>query len=110
MGNNILKLDTLSPELKRQFSAGGPLVQNEMGSSLFTFECLRSLTRQYVGQEEGANRLCQLLRAAEEAAARGDIVAKAGFIGSYIDEMSAQSNLSLTGKSATTLITLAQTL
>src|SRR5262249_30585552 len=91
VGNNILKLDTLSPELKRQFSAGGAAVQNELENSLFTFECLRSLTRQYVGKEEDANRLCQLLRAAEEAAARGDFAAKARILSSYIDEVSAQA-------------------
>jgi prepilin-type N-terminal cleavage/methylation domain-containing protein len=105
-----MKLEMLSPELNRQISVGLPAVQNETGNSLFTFDCLRNLTRQYVGNEEDADRLCGLLRAAEEAVARGDFAAKARFLGSYIDEVSAQTHLSLTSRSATTLITLAQTL
>jgi len=88
--NNILKLDMLSPEPKRRRSVGLPAVQNELGNSLFTFDSLRNLTREYVGKEEDANRLCGLLRAAEEAAARGDFAAKAKFLASYIYEVSAQ--------------------
>jgi hypothetical protein len=89
--DKILKLDTLNPELNRQFSDGHPEIQDEPGNSHFTFDGLRNLTRQYVGREEDANRLCKLLRAAEEAAARGDFTAKARFLGSYIDEVSAQT-------------------
>jgi hypothetical protein len=89
MGNNILRLNMLSSELKRRFSVGHPAVQNEPGNSLFTFDSLRNLTRQYVGKEEDANRLCELLRAAETAAARGDFAAKAKFLSSYIYEVSA---------------------
>jgi hypothetical protein len=88
--NNMLKLDMLSPEPKRKRSVGLPAVQNEPGNSLFTFDSLRNLTRQYVGKEAEANRLCGLLRAAEEAAARGDFAAKAKFLASYIYEVSAQ--------------------
>jgi len=88
--NNILKLDMLSPEPKRQRGVGLREVQNEPGNSLFTFDSLRNLTRQYVGKEKDANRLCGLLRAAEEAAARGDFAAKAKFLASYIYEVSAQ--------------------
>jgi hypothetical protein len=88
--NNMLKLDMLSPQPKRQRSVGLPAVQNEPGNSLFTFDALRNLTRQYIGKEEEANRLCGLLRAAEEAAARGDFAAKAKFLASYIYEVSAQ--------------------
>jgi hypothetical protein len=105
-----MKLDMLSPELSRQIGVELPAVQSEPGYSLLSFDGLRNLTRLYVGKEEDANRLCGLLSESEAAAARGDIAAKAGFIGSYIDEVSAQANLSLTSKSATTLITLARTL
>jgi hypothetical protein len=80
----------LSPEPKRQRIVGLSAVQNEPENSLFTFDSLRNLTRQYVGKEEDANRLCGLLRAAEEAAARGDFAAKAKFLASYIYEISAQ--------------------
>ena len=91
MRNNILKADVLSPEPKRQFSFWLPAVENEPGDSLFTFDSLRNLTRQYVGKEGDANRLCGLLRAAEEAVARGDFAAKAKFLASYIYELSAQT-------------------
>ena len=92
MRNKILKLDRLSSELKRRFSIELPALQNGQGNSLFTstFDSLRNLTRQYVGKVEDANRLCELLRAAEEAAARGDFAAKAKFLSSYIYEVSAQ--------------------
>ena len=90
MRNNILKLDFLSPEPKRKISVGFPEVQNEPANSLFTFDSLRNLTRQYVSKEEDAKRLCGLLKSAEEAAARGDFAAKAKFLASYIYEVSAQ--------------------
>jgi hypothetical protein len=90
MRNKILKLDRLSSELKRRFSIELPAVQNGPGNSLFSFDSLRHLTRQYVGKVEDANRLCELLRAAEAAEARGDFAAKAKFLSSYIYEVSAQ--------------------
>jgi len=88
--NNMLKLDMFSPEPKRQRGVGLPAVQSESENPLFTFDSLRNLTRQYVGKEEDANRLCGLLRAAEEAAARGEFAAKAKFLATYIYEVSAQ--------------------
>src|SRR5215471_16603914 len=91
MRNNRLKLDTLSLEPKRQLSVGLSAVQGEPGNSFLTFDSLRNVTRQYVGKEEDANRLCGLLRAAEEAVARSDFTAKARFLVSYIDELSAQT-------------------
>jgi len=80
----------LRAEPKSRRGAGLPAAQNEPGNSLFTFDSLRNLTRQYVGKEVDANRLCGLLRAAEEAAARGDFAAKAKFLATYIYEVSAQ--------------------
>lgn len=93
MGNYKLKLDMLSSELKRRFSVGLPAVQNEPENSLFTFDNLCDMTRQYVGKKKDANRLCELLRAAEAAAARGDFAAKAKYLSSYIYEVSAQTHL-----------------
>ena len=90
MRKKILKLDKLSSELKRRFSIEPPAVQNGPINSLYSFDSLRNLTRQYIGKVEDANRLCGLLRAAEEAAARGDFAAKAKFLSSYIYEVSAQ--------------------
>jgi len=92
MRNNILKLDRLSSELKRRFSIEPPAVQNEPLNSLYTFDSLRNMTRQYVVKAEDANRLYELLGAAEEAAARGDYAAKAKFLSSYIYEVSAQTD------------------
>jgi hypothetical protein len=91
MRNKILKLDLFNPEFSRLSSDGLLEVQNEPENSLFTFDGLRDLTRQYVGKEEDANRLCKLLRAAEDAAARGDFVAKTRLLDSFIDEVSAQA-------------------
>jgi hypothetical protein len=109
MRNNMMKLDMLSPELNRQFSGEFHAVQNELGNSLFNFDCFRKLTRQYVGKEEDANSLCELLRVAEESEARGDFAAKARFLRSYIDEISAQTRQPLICGSMTVLITLART-
>src|SRR5262245_21899168 len=92
MGNNILKMVMFNSELKKRLSVGLPTVQNEPGNALFSFDSLRDLTRQYVGKEEDANRLCELLRAAEAAAARGDFAAKAKFLSSFIYEISWQTN------------------
>jgi hypothetical protein len=91
MRNKILKLDLFNPEFSRLSSDGLWEVQHEPENSLFTFDGLRDLTRQYVGKEEDANRLCKLLRAAEDAAARGDFVAKTRLLDSFIDEVSAQA-------------------
>ena len=82
-----MKLDMLSPELERQISVGVAAVQREPGYSLFTFDSLCNLTRQYVDREVDANRLCELLRAAEEAEARGDTAARDGFLDSYVNEV-----------------------
>ncbi len=105
-----MKLDTLSPELSRQIGVDVPAVQDNLGNSLFSFDGLCSLTRQYVSGEADANQLCEMLKAAEEAAARGDSAAKAGFLRAYIDEVSARIQISLTRRRATTLTTLANTL
>jgi prepilin-type N-terminal cleavage/methylation domain-containing protein/prepilin-type processing-associated H-X9-DG protein len=82
-----MKFDMLSPELDRQISVGVPEVQSEPGYSLFTFDSLCNLTRQYVDREVDANRLCELLRGAEEAEARGDTVARDGFLDSYVADV-----------------------
>jgi prepilin-type N-terminal cleavage/methylation domain-containing protein len=103
-----MKLDMLSPELNRQLSVGLPAVQNEPGYSLFSFDGLRNLTRQYVGKVEDADRLCELLRAAEEAWMRGDVAARDGFLDSYMDEVEKYSLADqLTRRRATTLIMMA---
>jgi prepilin-type N-terminal cleavage/methylation domain-containing protein/prepilin-type processing-associated H-X9-DG protein len=103
-----MKLDMISPELNRQISVGLPAVQNEPGNSLFSFDGVCNLTRLYVAREEDANRLCELLRAADEAWRRGDIAAKDRFLDSYIDEVERYSwAYQLTRRKATTLLMLA---
>jgi prepilin-type N-terminal cleavage/methylation domain-containing protein len=103
-----MKLDMLSPELNRQISVGLPAVQNEPGYSLFSVDSVCDLTRLYVAREEDANRLCDLLRASDEAWRRGDIAAKDGFLDSYIDEVERYSSAyELTRRKATTLLMVA---
>ena len=84
------------------------------GSTSFTvvvtYESLRSLTRQFVGQRGILNSLEAKLNAAEAAAARGNAQAKAGAIGAFINELQAQAGKSLTAAQAATLIALAQAL
>ncbi len=103
-----MKLDEISPELGRQISVGLPAVQNEPGYSLFTFESLRNLTRLYVSKEEDANRLCDLLKAAEGAAARGDSSAVATILDfEFEGELTALTHKSLTRRKSSALLMLA---
>lgn len=103
-----MKLDMLSSEVSSEISVGLPVVQSEQGNSPLTFKGLCELTRLYVAKEEDANYFCEQLRAAEEAAARGDLAAKAGFLGSYIDEVGRYSWAYLVRRS--TLTTIARAL
>lgn len=82
-----MKIDSVSPWLDRQISVGFTAVQSESGYSPFTFDSLSNLTRQYVDSEVDANRLCELLRGAEEAEARGDTVARDGLLDSYVADV-----------------------
>ena len=103
-----MKLDMLSPELERQISVGLPAVHSEPGYSLFSFDSLCNLTRLYVDREVDSNRLCELLRAAEEAEARGDTVAKDGFLDSYVSDVERYSwAYQLTRRRTTTLLMVA---
>jgi prepilin-type processing-associated H-X9-DG protein len=106
--SNEMKLGMLSTELDRQISVGLPEVQSELGYSLFTFDSLCNLTRLYVDREVDSNRLCELLRAAEEAEARGDTVAKDGFLDSYVADVERYSwAYQLTRRRTTTLLMVA---
>lgn len=101
-----MKLDELSPELRR-LGVGLPAVQSDPGNSPFTFDGLCNLTRLYVSKGEDANYLCEQLKAAEEAAARGDFAAKSRFLGSYIDRVRTYTHTYLTRRRATGLIMFA---
>jgi prepilin-type N-terminal cleavage/methylation domain-containing protein/prepilin-type processing-associated H-X9-DG protein len=103
-----MKLDMLSPELDRQISVGLSAVQSEPGYSLFSFDSLCNLTRLYVDREVDSNRLCDLLRAAEEAETRGDTTAKDGFLDSYVADVERYSwAYLLTRRRTTTLLMVA---
>jgi hypothetical protein len=109
MKSDAMNLDMLGSTLKRQFSVDPHAVQNEPGNSLFDFDCFRNLTRQYVGKEDDANRLCELLKAAEDSESRGDFAARSRFLSSYIEEVSSQPRQPLSRGSMMVLITLART-
>jgi hypothetical protein len=102
-----MKLDMLSPALSSQISVGIPAVQGEQQYSIFSFDSLSDLTRQYVGNEEEANQLCELLRAAEEAESRGDIADKVRHLDAYIDRVQRYSWAWLARERSTTLLMLA---
>jgi prepilin-type processing-associated H-X9-DG protein len=102
-----MKLDMLSPEVSRNLRVGLPAVQYKQGYSPFDYGNLRNQTMQYVGNEEDANYLCELLRAAEEAEARGDSAAKAGFFDSYIDRVQRYDWAYLTRRRASALLMVA---
>jgi hypothetical protein len=85
--SNEMKLYMDSPDLSGQISIEIPAVLREPGYSIFSFDSLSDLTRQYVEREVDANRLCELLSAAEEAEARGDTAARDGFLDSYVNEV-----------------------
>ena len=75
-----------------------------------TFADLRRLTRQYVTRVGVASSLIAKLNAAEKAEERGDLEAKAGALGAYINELGAQSGKTLTAEQAEFLIGLASEL
>jgi len=79
-------------------------------NALPTFSGLCALTRQFVSKPGVANSLCAKLAAAQAAAERGDAKAKAGALGAYINEVSAQRDKSISAANATLLIELARAL
>jgi prepilin-type N-terminal cleavage/methylation domain-containing protein len=105
-----MKLDMISPETTNVSGVASESLSLNYGKIRFDYKGLRDLTSLYVSNGVDANRLCELLSQAEAAEARRDLAAKAGFIDSYIELVSAQNRLSLTSKSAATLITLARIL
>jgi hypothetical protein len=91
------------------FSASATDLAGNTGSGstsftvVVTYESLRSLTRQFVGQRGILNSLEAKLNAAEAAAARGNANAKQGAITAYINEVQAQSGKALTADQAAIL-------
>jgi prepilin-type N-terminal cleavage/methylation domain-containing protein len=104
---NIMKLDVLSSAVSSQLKVRLPIDQDEQEFSIFSFASISDLTRLYVGREEEANQLCELLRAAGEAESRGDDGDKISHLNSYIDRVEQYSLSWLPRERATTLLMLA---
>lgn len=68
---------------------------------------LCNLTRRFVSHAGIANSLCVKLNAAEAAAARGNLAAKAGPLNAYVKEVQAQTGKSVSAANAAILISLA---
>lgn len=68
-----------------------------------TYTGLCQLTRRYVEHHGIANSLCAKLRAAHAAALRGNTYARAGQLGAYGREVSAQSGKAMTAAEAAEL-------
>jgi prepilin-type N-terminal cleavage/methylation domain-containing protein len=77
---------------------------------LFSYDSLRALTEFYSTKQGVAHALIVKLDAAEAAEKRGDLSAKAGALGAFENQVSAQSGKALTVKQALVLSTLARTL
>jgi prepilin-type N-terminal cleavage/methylation domain-containing protein len=107
--NREMRLDLLSPEQRRAIGVGLADLRGNP-AELSSFDGLCSLTQLYINANGVANHLCARLRAAKQAAARGDSEAKARFLRDYINAVAEQSHGTLTRRKATSLITLAQTL
>jgi prepilin-type N-terminal cleavage/methylation domain-containing protein len=105
-----MKLGLLSPDLKSAIGVHLSDLQGDATSQFFSYGGLCDLTKTYVNKNGVANGMCAKLSAAEAAEARGDLQAKKGSLGAYVNQVAAQSGKSLTRKRATTLITLAGTL
>src|SRR3989442_14731227 len=97
-------------------------------AQIFSYAGLCNLTRQYVTGSEStpcergnnddddddnngvAHAMCRKLRAAQAAEAHGDFEAKRRLLRAYMNQVSAQTDKTLTPSRASTLITLARTL
>jgi hypothetical protein len=105
-----MKLDVLSPEVKAASGVRLSDLQGAPTAQFFSYDGLCSLTKQYVNKEGVAHAMCAKLRAAAAAEARGDLEAKRGALGAYMNQVAAQLGQALTRRRAATLTTLARTL
>ncbi len=71
-----------------------------------TYASLCNLTKRFVSHTGIANSLCVKLNAAEAAALRGNLAAKAGPLNAYVKEVQAQTGKSITAANAAILIRL----
>jgi len=100
---DLTNADGSSPEI------GLADLTSDLGPPLFSYESLRIATKDFVTKSGVAHALIAKLNAAEAAEARGDLPAKAGAIGAYINQVHAQAGKALTEREAHALaIVLAQ--
>jgi prepilin-type N-terminal cleavage/methylation domain-containing protein len=105
-----MKLDVLSPEERAAIGVRLTDLEGAPAAQFFSYDGLCSLTRQYVNKEGVARALCATLNAAADAEARGDLEARRGALGAYMNQVAAHSGKALTRRRAATLNTLARTL
>lgn len=105
-----MKLDLVSPDVKLANGVELSDLEGDATSLYFSYSGLCDLTKQYVSNSGIANSMCAKLSAAEAAEERGNVQAKRGALGAYMNHVAAQSGKSLTPGRATTLITFARTL
>lgn len=105
-----MKLDMLSPEVKATIGVQLSDLHGDPAAQFFSYDGLCNLTKQYVNKEGVAHAMCAKLSAAEAAEARGDLQAKKGSLGAYMNQVAAQSGKAVTRRRAATLTTLARTL
>ena len=77
---------------------------------LFSYDGLRTLTEFYSTREGVSHGLIAKLDAAEAAEKRGDLDAKAGALGAFVNQVRAQTGKAITLNQALVLSTLARTL
>jgi len=110
MVNHEMRLDTISPEVSRQLGVRITALQANSAEEFFSFNELCSLTREFVGNEEIAKKMCDQLMEAKAAAVQGEIEARANYLNQYIKLAEEQVHKTITRSRAATLINLAQTL
>jgi hypothetical protein len=75
-----------------------------------TYAGVCTLVRELVSKAGIADALCAKLDAAAAAAARGNVRAKGGQLGAFVNQVAAQRGKALTSAGATILTTLAESL
>lgn len=94
-----MKLETLSESSTREIGVGFQF-SLDGGSTFFNFAELCRLTQLFVTDNQVADRLCNRLRQAEAAEARGDLRARDKFLGDYQQTVKMETHKSLTLKNA----------
>jgi len=94
LGLDLTNADGSSPEI------GLSDLTSDLGPPLFSYDSLRVATRDFVTKPGVAGGLIAKLNAAEAAETRGDLSAKAGALGAYLNQVNAQAGKALTAREA----------